>query len=133
MAYCGDCIHLDVCKSADACDGRVPKCKHFKSKRIATRADQFRVMSDEQLAAALYFNADCVWCRNEQKCGKRLDAGEHIETGECIACVLKWLQEGVTHKVMDQFEECPKNLTLSPEEKEIYTLGKWGNDPSPQK
>ena len=34
MAYCGHCLHLDVCKSADACDGRVPGCKHFIDKHL---------------------------------------------------------------------------------------------------
>ena len=33
MAYCGDCIHLDVCKTADSCCGSVPRCKHFLSKK----------------------------------------------------------------------------------------------------
>lgn len=32
MAYCGKCLHLDVCKTADSCDGHVPKCKHFMDK-----------------------------------------------------------------------------------------------------
>lgn len=32
MAYCGKCLHLDVCKTADSCDGHVPKCKHFLDK-----------------------------------------------------------------------------------------------------
>lgn len=32
MAYCGKCIHLDVCKTADSCDGHVPQCKHFMDK-----------------------------------------------------------------------------------------------------
>ena len=32
MAYCGKCLHLDVCKTTDSCDGHVPKCKHFLDK-----------------------------------------------------------------------------------------------------
>ena len=32
MAYCGKCLHLDVCKSAETCDGHVPRCKHFMDK-----------------------------------------------------------------------------------------------------
>lgn len=32
MAYCGKCLHLDVCKTADSCDGHVPRCKHFMDK-----------------------------------------------------------------------------------------------------
>ena len=29
MAKCNECLHLDVCKTADSCDGCVPRCKHF--------------------------------------------------------------------------------------------------------
>ena len=32
MAYCGKCLHLDVCKTAETCDGHVPRCKHFMDK-----------------------------------------------------------------------------------------------------
>ena len=32
MAYCGKCLHLDVCKTTDSCDGHVPRCKHFMDK-----------------------------------------------------------------------------------------------------
>lgn len=32
MAYCGKCLHLDVCKTAETCDGHVPGCKHFMDK-----------------------------------------------------------------------------------------------------
>jgi len=28
---CSRCIHLDVCKTADSCNGYVPRCKHFLS------------------------------------------------------------------------------------------------------
>ena len=83
MAYCGKCLHLDVCKTADSCDGHVPGCKHFLQKgtlipvtcklgekgcygdgkcrykkdcenKVITHADQLRAMSDEQLADAFY-------------------------------------------------------------------------------
>lgn len=30
MADCKNCIHIEVCKSADSCDGRVPGCRHFE-------------------------------------------------------------------------------------------------------
>ena len=61
MAYCGKCLHLDVCKTADSCDGHVPRCKHFMDKTIIsqmpgeprTRRDQLRAMSDEELAKFL--------------------------------------------------------------------------------
>lgn len=32
MAYCRKCLHLDVCKTAETCDGHVPRCKHFMDK-----------------------------------------------------------------------------------------------------
>ena len=30
--HCGKCLHLDVCKTADSCDGHVPRCKYFLDK-----------------------------------------------------------------------------------------------------
>lgn len=83
MAYCGKCLHEEVCATAKACDGRVPNCKHFLQKgtlipvtckpgekgcyadgkcrykkacenKVITRADQTRAMTDEQLADAFY-------------------------------------------------------------------------------
>ena len=79
MADCGKCLHLDVCKTAETCDGRVPRCKHFMDKngmalascklgtkgcftdgkcrykkacenKVITRADQIRAMTDGELA-----------------------------------------------------------------------------------
>ena len=38
MAYCGKCLHLDVCKTADTCDGHVPNCKHFMDKTAVSEA-----------------------------------------------------------------------------------------------
>lgn len=38
MPYCGDCFHLDVCKTADACCGSVPRCKHFADKTAISQA-----------------------------------------------------------------------------------------------
>ncbi len=32
MPECKNCIHIEVCKSADSCDGRVPGCRHFETK-----------------------------------------------------------------------------------------------------
>ena len=79
MAYCGKCLHEEVCATARPCDGRVPKSKHFLQKgtlipvtcklgekgcygdgkcrykkdcenKVITHADQIRGMSDEELA-----------------------------------------------------------------------------------
>ena len=122
MAYCGKCMHLDVCKTADTCDGHVPNCKHFLQKgtlipatcklgekgcygdgkcrykkacenKVITHADQIRAMTDEQLAIALHENAECKWCRNEPECGEMLDAEKPIEDSKCISCVLNWLKQ----------------------------------------
>ena len=100
MAICGKCIHLDVCKTTDACDGHVPRCKHFKNKEIVTHADQLRAMSDEELAVALYNSDGLGWCHNLPECGILLETEEGISEEKCIGCVLKWLQrpaeEGAT-------------------------------------
>ena len=95
MAYCGDCLHLDVCKTADSCDGHVPRCKHFASKKIVTNLDRFRVGSLEEVAKAVYCAADGLWCRNLPECGALLDAEQCIAEGKCLECVKSWLQEPV--------------------------------------
>ena len=64
-----------------------------KEREPETRGEQLRAMSDEQLAVALYENADCVWCGNLAECGSVIDAGEEIPVDKCVACVLKWLQQ----------------------------------------
>lgn len=38
MACCGKCFHLDVCKTADSCDGHVPRCRHFADKTAISQA-----------------------------------------------------------------------------------------------
>ena len=106
MAYCGKCLHLDVCKTADSCDGHVPRCKHFMDKstisqtigKPATRADQLRAMSDIQLAIAMYDSADCVWCRNLAECRAMMDAEQTITKDKCVGCVLTWLRQPVEGK-----------------------------------
>lgn len=124
MAYCGKCLHLDVCKTADSCDGHVPNCEHFLlngtmipvtcklgdkgcfgegkcwykkdcENKVVTHADKLRAMSDEELAKALYENAECKWCRNEPACGEMLDSEKQIEDSKCIGCVLAWLKQPV--------------------------------------
>ena len=124
MADCGNCLHEEVCATAKTCDGRVPRCKHFLQKgtlipvtcklgekgcygdgkcryskpcenKVITRADQLRAMTDEQLAAALYDNANCVWCGNLAECGEKMDANDPIEDAKCLACLLAWLQQPV--------------------------------------
>lgn len=36
--HCGKCLHLDVCKTAETCDGHVPRCKHFMDKIAVSEA-----------------------------------------------------------------------------------------------
>lgn len=122
MQDCGKCLHEEVCATAKACDGHVPRCKHFMDKdgmalascklgakgcftdgkcryskpcdnKVVTRVDQVRAMTDEELAKALYENAECKWCKNEPECGEMLDAEKPIEDSKCIACVLSWLKQ----------------------------------------
>ena len=53
-----------------------------------TRADQFRAMTDEELADFLYEHAifDKEWCHG--CCG-----GDDVDTDACLACVMRWLEE----------------------------------------
>lgn len=58
-----------------------------------TRADWFRGLNDEDLAAALYDFTGCPFCKDNQKCADRLDTDIAIPQEECIACVLRYIQE----------------------------------------
>ena len=106
MEDCTKCFHKVVCKTADSCDGKVPSCRHFADidtishafEKPKTRGDQFRRMTDEQLAEALYENAECKWCRNDPACGALLDSEQGIEDSKCVACVLAWVKESVEDK-----------------------------------
>ena len=137
MAYCGKCIHLDVCKSADACDGHVPRCKHFMDKdgmalascklgakgcftdgksrykkdcenKVITRVDQFRSMTDEQLADALYKvycelgrggpkDLSSLFCDGKAGC---ITKNGNIRCSEkkVRACILRWFRQPVEER-----------------------------------
>lgn len=58
-----------------------------------TRADWFRGLNDEDLAAALLEFTDSPFCKDIQECADRLDRDEEIPERECIACVLRYIQE----------------------------------------
>lgn len=53
-----------------------------------THADQFRAMTDEELAAFLYEHTifDKEWCHGD--CD-----GDDVDTDACRACALRWLRE----------------------------------------
>lgn len=53
MAYCGKCLHEEVCATAKACDGRVPGCKHFMDKNERFTA-QTAVQAGKPLEAFLH-------------------------------------------------------------------------------
>lgn len=122
MAYCGKCLHLDVCKTAETCDGHVPRCKHFVDKngmalascklgakgcftdgkcrykkdcenKVITRADQLRAMTYEQLAPVIFAFKLGFAPWCDHHCENEGDDG-------CENCILKWLQspaeEGAT-------------------------------------
>ena len=120
MAICGKCIHLDVCKSADACDGHVPRCKHFMDKdgmalascklgakgcftdgkcryskpcgnKVVTRADQIRAMSNMELAK-VFTQAVADGCppKMDWDCQKDKEGWE-----ACENCWCKYLQQPV--------------------------------------
>ena len=38
MQDCGKCLHEEVCAAAKACDGHVPRCKHFMDKTAVSEA-----------------------------------------------------------------------------------------------
>ena len=121
MAYCGKCLHLDVCKTADSCDGHVPKCKHFLQKgtlipvtcklgekgcygdgkcrykkdcenKVFTHADQIRAMTDEQMAKFL-LEAD-QGNLTVDVCNEKYCTPERC-SNDCTNAIIKWLQSPV--------------------------------------
>ena len=120
MAYCGKCLHVDVCKTADSCDGHVPKCKHFLQKgtlipvtcklgekgcygdgkcrykkdcenKVITHADQLRGVTDEEMAK-VFTKVVANGCPPEMDwdCQKDKEGWE-----ACDKCWCKWLQQPV--------------------------------------
>lgn len=53
MRDCGKCLHEEVCATAKACDGRVPRCKHFMDKDKCSTA-QTVVQERKPLEAFLH-------------------------------------------------------------------------------
>ncbi|MBE6920194.1 MAG: hypothetical protein E7468_01350 [Ruminococcaceae bacterium] len=121
MAYCGKCLHLDVCKTADSCDGHVPRCKHFMDKdgmalascklgakgcftdgkcrykkacenKVITRVDQIRAMTDEELARFL-LEAD-EGNLTVDVCDEKYCTPERCPN-DCTNAIIKWLQAQV--------------------------------------
>lgn len=123
MAYCGKCLHLDVCKTADSCDGHVPNCKHFLQKgtlipatcklgekgcygdgkcrykkdcenKVITHADQLRAMSNKELAKFLAEKFSNQHVQTLFSCGVTLLATEISNvTHTWFAAWMQWLQE----------------------------------------
>lgn len=84
MAYCGKCLHLDVCKTAETCDGHVPRCKHFMDKTAISEA------LEKQKPVKPEIKGDGGFCR---RCGRGYeidlytpeycgDCGQALEWGE---------------------------------------------------
>ena len=77
------------------CDG---KCQFYDGsgvKRIKTRADTIRSMTDEELVKFLYSSAD-GYCKNLSKCAEQLDSDAEIPDDDwCEKCLLEWLREPV--------------------------------------
>lgn len=67
MALCRDCLHLDVCKTTDSCDGHVPRCKHFKDK--AKYAEVVRCK-------------DCKHCSHSGLCNLYLNVSHEMKSDD---------------------------------------------------
>ena len=86
MAYCGKCLHLDVCKTADSCDGHVPRCKHFMNKDEYSkqkRGQWFHLGGDEWCCTVCgeVVTTEGSWVRPTKKycdeCGAKMDGDDH--------------------------------------------------------
>ena len=85
MAYCGKCLHLDVCKTTDSCDGHVPRCKHFMDKDEHPKLKHGRwiaVPSSDMMTGKAYKCSECNKMRYGsyhpsycQCCGAKMDGG----------------------------------------------------------
>ena len=118
MSDCGKCLHVDVCKTADSCDGKVPNCKHFLQNgtllpvtcklgdkgcfgegkcwykkdcenKVVTHADKLRAMSDEELAKFLL-------CADQGNvtvdvCDEKYCTPDRCP-GDCTSAINKWLR-----------------------------------------
>lgn len=88
MAYCGKCLHLDVCKTADSCDGHVPRCKHFMDKggQVLTKCQRLI-----DLDKTLQRLEEEVWWTESQKSSIRLflyksKVKDAVEVVRCKNC-----------------------------------------------
>ena len=89
---CSKCIHKEVCKTAESCDGFVSGCKHFDNGVVIsnletttpTNADRIRAMSDEEIAQWLCLNYSCTKCLGQELCT--------INDGKANG-LLKWLKQ----------------------------------------
>lgn len=61
MADCKNCIHIEVCKSADSCDGRVPGCRHFEPKTKHWWWDEINPRKDVE--GWIEFDYQCSACK----------------------------------------------------------------------
>ena len=87
MAICGKCIHLDVCKTADSCDGHVPRCKHFMDKTAISEALEKQKPQRPEIKGD---GGYCPRCRQ----GYEIDLCTPDYCGEC-GQALKWEEENV--------------------------------------
>lgn len=62
MPECKNCIHIEVCKSADSCDGRVPGCRHFEPKTKHGRWIEKVDMVESYLSDCTEFFYECSVC-----------------------------------------------------------------------
>ena len=67
MAECKKCIHSCVCKIAEACDGYVSGCKHFKEE-------------NKMNGGYVYYKEQCNFCINKGKCDCEKRTRTFVET-----------------------------------------------------
>lgn len=74
MADCKNCIHIEVCKSADSCDGRVPGCRHFEPKPKHGRCEYCKD-GKSFIGARMLLGNDGKWheINNCPNCGAIMD------------------------------------------------------------
>lgn len=95
VKHCGKCLHLDVCKTAETCDGHVPRCKHFMDKTAISEALEKQKPQQPDIEGdgydpegnLVYDAGYCPRCRQEyeieyhtpkycENCGQALEWGD---------------------------------------------------------
>lgn len=94
MAKCNTCQYAGRPTYKSPCS----ECKdssQYEHKKIRTRVDRLRAMSDEELVDLIFkYELDMTipFCKDLPECSERMDAGT-LDYTECRKCMLEYLRQ----------------------------------------